>query len=174
MKNIRELILALLAMGGIFASSAQGREQNQFLRDYCENKMGGQFITEYTCPNSGVVRKEDFCRFYNADHQLLHFNGCNGDDQDGYRVYFFKACLMHDFCYHSEPQVSGKSKADCDLKFKADMLEICKRDDRNGNKYFMCKSMAKAYYEAVSLKGKESWRCTKDSVRYPKSMDELP
>lgn len=173
MKNIRELTVALVAVLGLAMPLAQAKHHNQYLQDYCE-KIGGEFIAEFTCPETGKVRKEEFCRFTTVDQQSLYFNGCNSDNQDGYRIYFFKACLVHDSCYHNEPKVSGKSRAECDEDFKNDMLKICKQDERKGNKHFMCKSMARMYYSAVRLKGEESWRCMKNSVRYPTSMEQIP
>lgn len=173
MKKIRELSLAIMAILGFAMSEAQARHHNQYLQNYCE-KNGGKFISQLTCEESGRVRKEEFCHYQNADQQSLYFNGCNSDNQDGYRIYFFKACLIHDFCYHNEPRVSGKTRKDCDKEFKENMLDICKTDARNGNKHFMCKTMANAYYRAVRLGGEESWRCMKSSFRYPTNMDDLP
>lgn len=173
MKNIRELTVALVAVMGIYTSSAQARHHNQYLQDYCE-KIGGEFISTFTCPETGKVREEEFCRFENKDRQDLFFNGCNSDNQDGYRIYFFKACLVHDFCYHNEPRVSGKTREQCDKDFKQNMLQICKEDKANGDKHFMCKTMAKMYYRAVRLGGDESWRCMKNSARYPTTRKDLP
>jgi hypothetical protein len=158
---------------GILLFTSLSLAENVYLEDYCK-KMNGTIINEWHCPASGVVRKDEFCSAMNADAQPLIFNGCNSDNQDGYRIRFFKACVIHDLCYHNEPAVSSKTKAACDEMFLDNMLQICKEDSRDAQKALLCKTFAKSYYKAVVKKGKPSWECSKESARYPTDMTELP
>lgn len=172
MKHIRKLTTILMFLFAAATHADNSSKENLYLANYCKN-LDGKIITKYVCPETGVVRNEDFCIFPNEYGQNLIFNGCNSDNQNGYRIHFFKACILHDLCYHSEPKVSGKTKTDCDKMFKENMLQICRENDLQ--EHFMCKTMARIYYKAVaSSKGEPSWLCIKDNAKYPTSLEQLP
>lgn len=150
-----------------FIFGAQINAQADILRDYCD-KVGGIMLSQWTCPNSKQLRHETFCKQINSENKELVFNGCTVA-AGRYSEIFFKACLLHDLCYHNEPNVSGKSKTDCDTVFLNNMNKICDTQSSFG-----CYSTAKAFHSAVSVGGSNSWNCSKSDAEYPKRLEDLP
>lgn len=138
----------------------------QVLKEYCA-AGGGQMVNQLTCPASKKVRKEPFCIVKNEQQQKLFFNGCTGTNGK-WGTMFFSACVLHDFCYHSEPGFSGQNKKDCDKQFLSNLRKIC---ESNTSK--TCRSMALSFYQAVKLGG-SSWECSKNNFSHPKSFEDLP
>jgi hypothetical protein len=121
----------------------------------------------YTCANAAEcphVLDQD------NQGQDMFFNGCTGADKIPYGKIFFKACVLHDFCYHHEPISNGFSKEYCDHKFLRDMKTIC---DSKENDSFSCYSFADLFYGAVRSAGIISWGCSNTKANYPKDLMEL-
>ena len=60
-------------------------------------------------------------------------------------VDFRPACVVHDRCYGTY----GSDKAQCDRKFRADMLSRCE----NSKHPILCKRRARQFYRATALLG---------------------
>lgn len=160
--RLRNSLFCLILTLSPFAHSSES------LKAYC-NLNDGQLIDQWTCPSSNEVRKESFCVLKNEQNQELVFNGCTGI-KGSYGDLFFKACTLHDFCYHHEPSTSGKSKQQCDNKFLKDTLATCE-ELSDGKK--RCKAMAYSFYLAVRAAGSKSWNCSKLPAQYPTLIEEL-
>ncbi|MFN3453979.1 MAG: phospholipase A2 [Pseudobdellovibrio sp.] len=141
---------------------------NELLQNYCQ-QTGGQYINEWTCPNSKKVRDGGFCVQTNFQGKSLVFNGCTGAPS-GYGERFFRACMIHDFCYHNEPAVSGKSKEECDSDLLNNMRKVCEQTGGS----LGCRSAARAFYMAVSSGGNSSWQCEKNNAVYPDKLEQIP
>lgn len=139
------------------------------LIQYC-TQTGGEVVQQWTCPATGAVRNGETCKQKNAQGQVMYFNGCSAPEGK-YKNLFFKACIIHDLCYHHEPQTNGKSKIDCDNQFLADMKRICKVT----NPFSLeCGVVAQTFYSAVANAGDSAFTCSKENVNYPSGMDQLP
>lgn len=161
MKNL------LLTLGLILSFSAAAFADQQ-LADYC-SQTGGEVVPGWTCPATGVVKNGNICKRNNYAGQTMYFNGCSAPDGK-YKTLFFKACIIHDLCYHHEPQTNGKSKIDCDNQFLANMKKIC----RTTNPFsFECGAAAQTFYAAVESAGEAAFMCSKENVDYPSNMDQL-
>lgn len=134
---------------------------------YCKS-IGGQIQNAWTCSNSGLPRTGETCVQKNTRGQTLRFNGCSAPN-NAFNSIFFKACIVHDLCYHSEPGYSGKSKAHCDQEFKNNMTAICAANNYD----IMCDLAANTYYKSVVVGGHIAWWCEKGNAQYPR-IDELP
>lgn len=157
------LVLAVVAMA---PTVSQAKKQ---LKEYC-SKIGGEIIREWKCPNTLDLRKGEFCRQKNDLGQELVFNGCSAPDGK-YKEVFFKACIIHDLCYHHEPVTTGKSKQECDDDFLANMKKVCQQTGGGGS----CQFTAQAYYLAVTKGGETAFWCSKEPVvDYPSDLDQLP
>lgn len=142
---------------------------DQQLVDYC-TQTGGEVVQEWTCPATGAVRSGETCKVVNAQNQVMYFNGCSAPDGK-YKTLFFKACIVHDLCYHHEPQTNNKSKVDCDSQFLANMKKICKTTNPFS---IECTLAAQTFFAAVDKGGDIAFRCSKENVAYPGDMDLLP
>ncbi|MES2802353.1 MAG: phospholipase A2 [Bdellovibrionota bacterium] len=162
MKNL--LVSLTLILGVSLAAFA-----NQQLVDYC-TQTGGEVVPEWTCPATGSVKMGEACKQKNSSGQEMYFNGCSAPEGK-YKNLFFKACIVHDLCYHHEPTTNNKSKADCDNTFLADMKKICKAINPLS---LECGIVAQTYYAAVANAGDAAFSCSKENVNYPPSMDQLP
>jgi hypothetical protein len=151
----------------IFLSLPQAEAGSEQLQAYCEANHG-EMLDQWTCPSSGDVRKGDFCAVKTSTDKVLMTNGCTGT-VGGIGSQFLRACVLHDFCYHDEPAVSGKEKADCDQKLLSDMEDICV--ERGGD--YLCFFEARAFYDIVKMFGEKSWECSKNNVPYPSSVQEI-
>lgn len=160
--KLRNLLLYLIIT---LASTAYSAES---LKAYCALN-GGRLLDQWTCPASGKVRTGSYCVLKNDQEQDLVFNGCTGID-GSYGDLFFKACTLHDFCYHHEPVTSGKSKEECDSKFLKDSLATC---NTQGDGRKRCKAMAYSFYLAVKAGGSKSWNCSKIPAQHPTLLEEL-
>lgn len=168
MKNIISAAFAILFSASFaFASVDEAATGTSQLTAYCK-KTGGQIINRLNCTNSGFTRDGEFCVQKNAQNKFLIFNGCSAP-QNSYNAVFFKACIIHDFCYHSEPAVDNKSRTNCDDDFYKNMKKICAtQNDSN------CLIAARTYYNGVIVGGGIGWLCLKDDAEYPSDMDQLP
>ena len=68
---------------------------------------------------------------------------------------FHAPCAMHDYCYRYGYATYRRSKADCDNRFLADMLETCNNIDWRtfvtpGYNFTECRTVANIFYGAVS------------------------
>lgn len=142
---------------------------DQQLVDYCQ-QTGGEVVQEWTCPATGTLRTSETCKQTNSQGQVMYFNGCSAPEGK-YTNLFFKACIIHDLCYHHEPQTNNKSKADCDNQFLVNMKKICKSV---GPFNIECGAAAQTFYAAVAKGGEPAFSCSKEKVSYPTDMDKLP
>jgi hypothetical protein len=161
MKSILVTITTLL----MFASTAIANQS--LLSMYCR-QIGGKVESFWTCPNTGLTRFGETCVQKNSRGQTLRFNGCSAPN-NAFNGIFFKACIIHDLCYHSEPGYSGKSKGNCDQDFKDNMNDICAANEYD----YMCYFAAQTYFKAVVTGGHIGWWCEKGNAQYPR-IDELP
>src|SRR4051812_6621247 len=115
MNRICALVFGMLIN---FVSSAHAGNLAQ-LQEFCA-KNNGELLQSWTCPNSGKIRTDSFCKLKTALGEQFT-NGCTGTF-GGVGKQFFGACVVHDFCYHNEPAVSGRSKAACDKRFLENMF----------------------------------------------------
>ena len=146
---------------------------DQQLAQYCV-QTGGEVVKEWTCPATGTLRIGATCKQKNALGQVMFFNGCSAPGGK-YKTFFFKACIIHDLCYHHEPQTNGKSKADCDKQFLTDMKSICNTTNSfNLELSLECGIAAQTFYLAVAKAGDSAFTCSKENVNYPIEMDQLP
>lgn len=142
---------------------------DQQLVNYCL-QTGGEVVQEWTCPVTGSLKVGESCRQNNGHGQVMYFNGCSAPE-GRYKTLFFKACVIHDLCYHHEPTTNNKSKVDCDTQFLADMKKICKAT----NPFSLeCGIVAQTFYAAVANAGDAAFNCSKENVPYPVDMDKLP
>ncbi len=142
---------------------------DQQLVEYC-TLTGGEIVSEWTCPATGSVKMGEACKQKNAAGQPMYFNGCSAPE-GRYKTLFFKACVIHDLCYHHEPATNNKSKADCDNQFLTNMKKICKTT----NPFSLeCGIVAQTFYAAVDNAGDAAFTCSKENVQYPADMDQLP
>ena len=159
MKNLC-FVISLIVSVNVFADPV--------LENYCETHHG-TLLSTWTCPSSGHVRTNESCLLHNSKGQPLVTDGCTGVQGTTYGDTFFKACVIHDFCYHNEPGLSGKQKADCDDELLMNIQKIC-----GGVTLFGCQTAAEAFYLAVTAGGDFGpWECEKDNFAYPWSMDQL-
>lgn len=142
---------------------------DRILRDYCL-QTGGEVVQEWTCPATGSLKTGEACKQRNADGGVMYFNGCSAPEGK-YKDLFFRACIIHDLCYHHEPQTNGKSKIDCDDDFLKNMKKICKKTNPLS---LECGIAAQTFYAAVASAGDTAFRCSKENVQYPTDMDQLP
>jgi hypothetical protein len=140
---------------------------DQLLEKFCA-KNSGKMLNQWTCPNSGDVRGGPFCEFNDRYGRRHVVNGCTGTF-GSVGSEFFNACVIHDFCYHNEPGVSGKSKDQCDKNLLADMESICDQTEAGYRCYFT----AQSFYDAVRIGGGHSWSCSKNNVDYIRSYLDL-
>ena len=162
MKNLLVSLTLILS----FTSQAYADKQ---LTDYCVG-TGGTVVPEWTCPATGDLKVGEACKQTNSAGQVMYFNGCSAPEGK-YKTLFFKACIIHDLCYHHEPQTTGKSKLNCDDQFLVDMKKICKTTNPMS---FECGIVAQTFYAAVVNAGESAFMCSKENVPYPPSMDQLP
>lgn len=142
---------------------------DQQLTEYC-TQTGGELVPEWTCPATGNIKMGEACKQKNAEGQVMYFNGCSAPEGK-YKTLFFKACIIHDLCYHHEPTTSNKSKLDCDNQFLTNMKKICKAT----NPFSLeCGIVAQTFYAAVDNAGNAAFTCSKENVQYPADMDQLP
>ncbi|MCM2352671.1 MAG: phospholipase A2 [Pseudobdellovibrio sp.] len=159
-------VLALFATITAVTSTTWADQQ---LVDYCV-KTGGEVVQEWTCPATGNLKSGETCKQTNSLGQVMYFNGCSAPEGK-YKTLFFKACIIHDLCYHHEPTTNNKSKADCDNQFFTNMKKICKT---TGVLNFECSLAAQTFYTAVVKGGEAAFNCSKENVQYPLDMDQLP
>ncbi len=139
------------------------------LTEFCQRQDG--VITEpFYCPTSQRKRTGAFCKIQDNQGRDMFFNGCTGADKIPFGKTFFKACVLHDFCYHHEPTSNGLSKDYCDKKLLKDMRTIC---DKQENNSFACNTFADLFYAAVRTAGNKSWNCSKVPANYPKNLSDL-
>lgn len=131
------------------------------LEKYCKI-INGTIFSKWNCPHSPEKKVGWYCKVKNEQKQDLIFNGCSRVTGK-YADLFFKACVHHDFCYHSDDKFSGKDKNACDLQLLADANQICRQ--HNGNK-ILCYSGAYLFYKAVQLEGSQAWSCSKTKAKY--------
>lgn len=142
---------------------------DQQLIEYCL-QTGGEVVQEWTCPATGSIRAGEACKQKNGQGQVMYFNGCSAPE-GRYKDLFFKACVVHDLCYHHEPATNNKSKVDCDNDFLKNMKKICKAT----NPFSLeCGIVAQTFYAAVANAGDVAFACSKENVQYPSDMDQLP
>lgn len=142
---------------------------DQQLVDYCL-QTGGEVVQQWTCPATGSIRTGEACKQTNSLGQVMYFNGCSAPEGK-YKTLFFRACIIHDLCYHHEPTTNNKSKSNCDDQFLANMKKICKT---TGILNFECGLVAQTFYTAVVKGGDVAFSCSKENVQYPTDMDRLP
>lgn len=142
---------------------------DQQLVEYC-HQTGGEVVPEWICPATGTIKTGEACKQTNTQGQEMYFNGCSAP-KGKYKTLFFKACIIHDLCYHHEPTTSNKSKLDCDDQFLNDMNKICVNTDPLS---FECGFVAQSFYTAVVKAGDAAFSCSKENVNYPSDMDRLP
>lgn len=142
---------------------------DQQLVDYCL-QTGGEVVQQWTCPATGNIRTGEVCKQSNSLGQVMYFNGCSAPEGK-YKTLFFRACIIHDLCYHHEPTTNNKSKLNCDDQFLANMKKICKT---TGVLNFECGLVAQTFYAAVVKGGDAAFSCSKENVQYPTDMDQLP
>lgn len=161
-----------------FASFALGN----VLKNYCDQN-GGTLSEQWTCPTSQESRTGLFCTLKNDQGKELVTNGCTGAKGE-YGDIFFPACVIHDFCYHHEPNTSQKSKEFCDRQLLRDFRKICENypeeeiqfegvSASTGITKERCEGTAVLFYLAVKLGGKKSWSCSKEDALYPSTFMEL-
>lgn len=142
------------------------------LEFFCTQQKG-KVINEWTCPATKVIRKDGpFCVLSDQQGRIQVTNGCTGTY--GLAPEFFRACVMHDMCYHNHGVMNGGTKEACDEKFIRDMYETC--DSYIGDSAVLavtCYAIAhKAFYGAVHFFGRNSWNCAAENVEYPQSLRE--
>lgn len=162
MKNICVRLLLGLCLSSVALADQQ-------LVNYCQ-QTGGEVVSEWTCPATGALRSGDTCKQTNSNGQVMYFNGCSAPPS-AYTTLFFKACIVHDLCYHHEPQTNNKSKADCDKQFLSNMKKICRSTEVFN---IECEFAAQTFYAAVGAGGEQAFSCSKENVPYPTEMDRLP
>lgn len=161
--------LATLVLGMTLASVVLA--QADLLGPFCWNG-GGKIIDSWTCPNSKRVRSGRMCELTNKQGQKLVFNGCSAPSNP-YNDFFFKACLLHDLCYHHEPVSNKKAKEQCDSEFLYNMQTLCVSTNMLDEGYW-CFFAAQTYYKAVSVGGGlVAWECSKEYADYPQRLDDL-
>jgi hypothetical protein len=138
-------------------------------------RYNGKLIPKWTCPSSGVVRGDGpFCVLTDKIGRVQVTNGCTGTHGIGSQ--FFKACVLHDFCYHNHALLNGKTKASCDDKLLTDMYDMCDRTTDKTTPYtrFACYLLAqRGFYTIVKYFGERSWVCSNGKVEYPQSVDDI-
>lgn len=137
------------------------RNKPKVLNAYCA-EVNGVMVKGWNCPSTPERRSGWYCKLKNKKNEDLIFNGCSSASGE-FADLFFKACVKHDFCYHSEPGFSGKTKEQCDLELLANTTQICNSQTSNT---ILCHTNAKAYYSAVKLRGAKAWACSKTSAGY--------
>jgi hypothetical protein len=91
-------------------------------------------------------------------------------DQIRYNEVLWPAGVAHDYCYHGNPVTYGKSKADCDEQFIADLVALCLAQEPLGEGWFhtnVCKGYASGMYGAVRAGGGDSWAGFNLQAAYP-------
>lgn len=162
MKKVLALFVAITAVTAAALADQQ-------LVNYCV-KTGGEVVQQWTCPATGSIKSGEACKQTNSQGQVMYFNGCSAPEGK-YKTLFFKACIIHDLCYHHEPATNNKSKADCDNQFFTNMKKICKT---TGVLNIECGLAAQTFYTAVVKGGDTAFSCSKENVQYPQDMDQLP
>lgn len=145
------------------------KKQNSQLIQYCQANQG-EIVEPHYCPTSKRKRTGPFCKIQDDQGRNMFFNGCTGADKIPFGKTFFKACILHDFCYHHEPTSNGFTKDYCDKKLLKDMRTIC---DQQENNSIACKTFADLFYAAVRTAGSRSWECSKVPANYPKNLEDL-
>ena len=166
MRNLLVSVTLILTITFGLTSTALA---NQQLVEYCY-QTGGEVVPEWTCPATGAIKMGQACKQKNAQGQEMYFNGCSAPEGK-YKNLFFKACVIHDLCYHHEPTTNNKSKQDCDDQFLSDMKKICVNTNPLS---FECGFVAQTFYAAVDTAGDSAFMCSKENVNYPSDMDQLP
>lgn len=138
------------------------------LKNYCA-KSGGKMIDQLNCPTSGAVRKGPWCESKDSAGNEMFTNGCDYSF-GSYGDLFFRACVLHDYCYHHEPVSNGLSRDACNKKLLTDMYEICQIEGRTDEH---CHTAAKIFYEAVTFFGGKAWKCSKVEANYPRDFGSL-
>jgi hypothetical protein len=158
------LLVGLLVSGLVHADTSTDQ-----LTDYCASR-GGKIISKWKCPADGTVRVTPQCRLSSGRGKVFVFDGCSGGG-DRYGEIFFKACVLHDLCYHNEPRAHGLRRADCDMKLYQNAMEICETiaEEERGS----CQGAAQSFYAAVRVFGRRPWQCSNDSAPYPTTLSEL-
>ncbi|AZZ38180.1 hypothetical protein CIK05_15685 [Bdellovibrio sp. qaytius] len=162
---MKNLLVSLTFIFGVTSTAFA----DQQLTDYCL-QTGGEIVSQWTCPANGALHSGETCKQTNTSGQVMYFNGCSAPEGK-YKTLFFKACIIHDLCYHHEPQTNGKSKTDCDDQFLANMKQTCKVTNPFN---LECGIVAQTFYAAVNTAGDSAFACSKENVKYPSSMDRLP
>lgn len=162
---MKKLLVSLTLILGVSVTAFA----DQQLVEYC-SQTGGEIVPEWTCPATGSVKAGVACKQKNSVGQVMYFNGCSAPE-GRYKTLFFKACIIHDLCYHHEPQTNNKSKLDCDNEFLKNMKKICKSTNPLS---LECGIVAQTFYAAVDTAGDAAFMCSKENVQYPADMDQLP
>ncbi len=156
----------------VFAAIPQSNEKQ--LENFCKNK-NGTLTKIWTCPLSGKVRDGLFCELKDKSNNLQITNGCTG--AYGLGQEFFKACVLHDFCYHNHGVLDGKTKAGCDDKFLNNMYSLCDQEADQSKNFSRnnCYVLAQqVFYKGVKYFGEDSWKCSNTNTEYPQSIEEIP
>jgi hypothetical protein len=162
---MKNLLVGLTLIIGVTSSALA----DQQLVQYCI-QTGGEIVQEWTCPATGNIKTGESCKQISADGKSMYFNGCSAPEGK-YKTLFFKACIVHDLCYHHEPTTHNKQKADCDNDFLGNMKKICKTTMPFS---LECGIVAQSFYAAVDNAGEPAFTCSKENVNYPPGMDQLP
>jgi hypothetical protein len=92
-----------------------------------------------------------------------------GQTREPYKILFWVAGQLHDYCYHHGNATYGFSKAQCDDEFYEIMKEICKQDFPGVLNWFdkkECDVSALTFYKAVVKKGQSAFEATNTAVDY--------
>ncbi|TNE99850.1 MAG: hypothetical protein EP326_07370 [Deltaproteobacteria bacterium] len=130
------------------------------LVDFCI-AVNGELHRSYRCPKSGLKLPVRTCEYFNSQGDLQFVNGCSGPT-GGHREYFFKACVVHDLCYHHEPSTNGLERRDCDQLFLRTALEGCEQAPNQK----VCQNWAKLMYNSLRLIGGPAYHCADEPANY--------
>lgn len=170
MRKLTALLVLNWILLAVTVVSAPLPSKADALRDFCATH-GGEIVTQWTCPTSGVKREDRFCRLLSATGVPMVVNGCTGGSGE-FSDLLFESCVLHDLCYHHEPNSNGKSKAHCDSAFYRNSMAICKNiQDQEYRE--RCEGTAGAFYMAVRMFGKNSWQCSKERTAYPNRLRDI-
>lgn len=130
------------------------------LTEFCQ-AVDGEMHRSYRCPKSGLKLPVRTCEYLNNQDDLQFVNGCSGPT-GGHTEYFFKACIVHDLCYHHEPSTNGLERKDCDQLFLNTALEGCEGAPNKKSCHFWAKLM----YNSLRVIGGPAFHCSDEPANY--------
>ncbi len=123
------------------------------LNDFCQS-VDGEMFKSYKCPKSGLKLPVRTCEYVNNLGDLQFVNGCSGPT-GGHKEFFFKACVVHDLCYHHEPSTNGLNRKECDQLFLSTAIVGCEQAPKKES----CIKWAKLMYNSLRVIGGPAFHC---------------